>query len=74
MFLDWDNLPDELQLALAQEAMNRAAANIAVQAEMLANEIECGTLSDHGGPDALRLFAAVVRAGGEVPLPVAGHA
>jgi hypothetical protein len=74
MFLDWNNLPDELRLALAQEALNRAAANIASQAEVLADEIECGTLSDHGGPDALRLFAAMVRVGREVSLPVAGHA
>ena len=65
MFLDWNNLPDELQLTLAREALVRAADSVASQAEVLANEIECGNLADHGGADALRLFAAVVRAGGQ---------
>jgi hypothetical protein len=74
MFLDWNNLPDELQLSLAHAALNRATANIASQAEVLADEIECGNLSDHGGADALRLFAAVVRVGGKDELAVAGHA
>ena len=32
------------------------------QAELLAFEMEEGTLRDHGGPDALRLFAAIIRA------------
>jgi hypothetical protein len=74
MFPDWNNLSDELQLALAQEALNRAAANIASQAEVLADEFECGNLADRGGADALRLFAAVVRVGGRDALPPAGHA
>ncbi|MDA8252653.1 MAG: hypothetical protein M0Z28_26270 [Rhodospirillales bacterium] len=58
---DWDALPEQLQLALAQEAMRRAADTIAGQAETLAGEIEDGSLADRGGPDALRLLAAVVR-------------
>ena len=58
---DWDALPEQLQLALAQEAMRRAADTIAGQAETLAGEIEDGSLADRGGPDALRLLDAVVR-------------
>ncbi len=58
---DWDGLPDDLQLVLAREAMRRAAETIAGQAEALAGEIEIGGLADRGGPEALRLLAAVVR-------------
>jgi hypothetical protein len=74
MFPDWDNLPDDLQLALAREALNRAADCIASQAEVLAAEIEYGHLTDRGGADALRLFAAVVRAGGQDDRGAAGRA
>ncbi len=59
--VQWDTLPDELQLELAGQALLRAAETLAGQAECLATEIEGGTLADQGGPDALRLFAAVVR-------------
>jgi len=41
--------------------MQRAAETIAKQAETLAGVMEAGELSDQGGPDALRLLAAVVR-------------
>lgn len=58
----WHALPDDLQLILAREAMLRAAATLADQAELLAIEMEAGALSDRGGPDALRLFAAIIRA------------
>jgi hypothetical protein len=74
MFADWNQLPDDLQVALACEALGRAVAMIAVQAEALAEEIEHGRLADHGGPDALRLFAAVVRIDGADGLAPAGHA
>jgi hypothetical protein len=74
MFLDWNSLPDELQLALAQEALHRAAATIAEQAESLADEIESGNLADRGGPDSLRLFAAVVRVSGTDTFAPAGYA
>ncbi len=57
----WDTLPDDLQLDLAGQALLRAAEIIAGQAECLAGEMEAGTLIDQGGPDALRLLAAVVR-------------
>jgi hypothetical protein len=59
---DWKHLPDELQLVLAREALRRAAETLAEHAELLAFEMEGGTLQDRGGPDALRLFASVVRA------------
>ncbi len=67
---DWNGLPDDLQLALAREAMRRAAETIAGQAEALAGEIEIGGLADRGGPEALRLLAAVVRLSArDAPVP-----
>lgn len=70
----WTTLPEELQLVLSREAMRRAAATLAEQAELLAEEMERGTLSDRGGPDALRLFAAVVRATNDDAFGAVGHA
>jgi len=58
----WHALPDDLQLTLSREALRRAAETLAEHAELLATEMEAGTLLDQGGPEALRLFAAVVRA------------
>ena len=58
----WTTLSDDLQLALAEQALQRAAETIAGQAESLATEMEVGSLTDQGGPDALRLLAAVIRA------------
>lgn len=73
MLAEWNKLSDALQLTLSQEALRRAADTIAGQAEVLAEEMECGALMDNGGPDALRLLAAVVRtAGGD--RCVCGHA
>ena len=74
MFADWNQLPETLQIALSREALHRAAAAIAAQAETLADEMECGSLADRGGPDALRLFAAVVRVTGQDELVPVGHA
>ena len=75
MLRDWNALSDDMQLALSRQAMRRAAETIAEQAELLASEMEFGTLDDRGGPDALRLFAAVVRVGGNAEaMPVSGHA
>ncbi len=71
---NWDSLPDDAQLALASQALHRAAEAIAAQAECLAGEMEDGTLADRGGAEALRLLIAVVRATGPNALPVAGHA
>jgi Mor family transcriptional regulator len=58
---DWNLLSDEAQLALSSEALRRAVSRVAEQAELLAGEMEAGFLADRGGPDALRLLAAVVR-------------
>jgi hypothetical protein len=72
MLPHWNNLSDETQLALSRAALCRAAETIAGQAEILAGEMEAGFLADRGGPDALRLLAAVVRvAGRDEPFPVA---
>ncbi len=73
MLQNWSALSDDAQLALSREALLRAADAIAHQAEMLAHEMEQGSLRDRGGPDALRLLAAVVRVGGQQG-SVAGHA
>lgn len=71
---EWQALSDDLQLALSREALRHAAETLAGHAELLAVEMESGTLLDRGGPDALRLFAAVVRATNAEPLAPVGHA
>jgi hypothetical protein len=74
MLSDWNRLSETLQLVLAQEALMRAVETIAGHAETLANEMEAGGLEDRGGPDALRLLAAVVRVTGKESSSPAGHA
>jgi hypothetical protein len=74
MVTDWNQLPEELQIALSRAALHRAVSALATQAELLADEMECGSLADRGGVDALRLFAAVVRANDADELVPAGHA
>lgn len=74
MLNDWNLLSEEMQLVLSQEALLRAADTIAGQAEILAGEMECGGIVDRGGPDALRLLAAVVRVSGKENFVAAGHA
>jgi hypothetical protein len=74
MLADWNLLSDDLQLVLSREALQRAAHTIAQQAEVLAVEMEEGSLSDRGGPEALRLLAAVVRITGQDTFAPAGHA
>jgi hypothetical protein len=71
---DWALLSDDLQLTLSSEALRRATETIAGQAEILAGEIERGMLADRGGPDALRLLAAVVRVTGGASAAPTGHA
>lgn len=71
---DWTLLAEPLQLAVAREALVRAAETIAGQAMTLAEEMENGALPDRGGAEALRLFAAVVRVTGREANPPAGHA
>jgi hypothetical protein len=58
---DWQALPEPQQLALAQQAMRRAAFIIADQAELFAVQFIAGTLQDRGATDALMLFAALLR-------------
>ncbi|WP_426958317.1 hypothetical protein [Muricoccus radiodurans] len=70
----WNDLPDELQLTLSREALKRAAQTLADHAELLAGEMEVGTLLDQGGPDALRLFAAVIRATNKDDFDCVGNA
>jgi hypothetical protein len=71
---DWNFLSEDLQLVVSREAMRHAAETIAGQAELLAEEMEAGVLCDRGGPEALRLFAAVLRAAGGEGLVAAGKA
>ncbi len=58
---NWQILSDDLQLILSREALYTAAMKIATQAEVLAEEMEIGSLKDLGGAEALRLLANVVR-------------
>lgn len=74
MFPDWNLLSENLQLELSREALTRAVGTIAAQAELMAAEMECGGIADRGGPDALRLFAAVIRVTGKDPLTPVGNA
>lgn len=71
---DWNALTDAAQLALSRAALVHAADTIASQAETLAEEMETGSLDDRGGPDALRLMAAVIRSLNTTSTAVAGHA
>ena len=73
MNADWSALSNETQLAVAAEALRRAVETIAGQADILAEEMAAGHLADLGGPDALRLFATVVRVNGQDGSAVAGH-
>ncbi len=73
MLPDRNTLSDDLQLALSREALRRAAETIAGQAEILAGEMENGGLADQGGPDALRLLAAVVRTTGRTTPDLSGY-
>jgi hypothetical protein len=70
----WHDLSDDLQLTLSREALRRAAETLADHAELLAAEMDAGTLLDQGGPEALRLFAAVVRATNKDDFACVGHA
>lgn len=74
MLSDWNLLSDDLQLTLSREALQHAALSIADQAEVLASEMEFGSLTDRGGPEALRLLAAVVRITRQDTLTPVGHA
>ena len=74
MTSDWHRLSDQAQLALARAALVQAAQTLARQAETLAREMEAGCIRDRGGPDALRLFGAVLRINGQHGFRTAGNA
>ncbi|MBV9653478.1 MAG: hypothetical protein JOZ42_02830 [Acetobacteraceae bacterium] len=74
MLTNWNHLSNALQLTVTRAALQHAAHCIASQAEALASEMEDGALTDRGGPDALRLLAAVVRLAGGEEMAAAGHA
>ncbi len=61
MIADWNMLSEQVQLQLSRKALRHASAGIAEQAEMLADQMEDGIISDRGGPEALRLLASIVR-------------
>jgi hypothetical protein len=58
---EWQLLSDETQLALAQQAMRRAAHIIADQADLFSVQFTEQTLVDRGAADALKLFAVLLR-------------
>ena len=68
---EWNQLPTSLQLVLSHEALKHAVRIIACQAEVLATEMEAGSLDDRGGPEALRLLAAIARIMSDDRLPSA---
>ena len=57
----WQDVPEDLQILLAQKAMRNAAMIIAEQAELFAMQFTSGTLQDRGSADGLQLFAALLR-------------
>jgi hypothetical protein len=67
---------------LARAALERAIGIVAGWAEVLATEMETGTIADHGGAEALRLFAMLTRCAnitadaifGQIAHGQAGHA
>ncbi len=61
MIADWNMLSEPVQLQLSRKALRHASAGIAERAEILAEQMEDGIISDRGGPEALRLLASIVR-------------
>jgi hypothetical protein len=58
---EWHSISEELQLALAKQAMRRASVIIADQADLFAVQFANATLQDRGAAEAIRLFAALLR-------------
>ena len=69
----WQDMPRDWQLQLAQGARRHACAILAQQAESLAGEMERGEVEYHGGPEALRLLAHLVRLANPQSEPAAGR-
>ena len=61
MNITWESLDERDQVALARQALDRAVRIVTARAEQLADELERGSIADHGGVDALRLFAGLTR-------------
>ncbi len=57
----WQEVSEDLQILVAQQAMRKAALIIAEQAELFAMQFKSGTLQDRGSADGLQLFAALLR-------------
>ena len=74
MISAWDQISEDCQLLLAQEAMQRACELVAARAEALAEEFDRGLIADRGGADALRLLARLVRLARERAEGIVGHA
>ena len=58
---EWHGISDELQVALAKQAMRHAAGIIADQADLFAVQFANATLQDRGAVEALKLFAVLLR-------------
>ena len=58
---EWQGISDELQVALAKQAMRHAACIIAEQADLFAVQFANATLQDRGAVEALKLFAVLLR-------------
>jgi hypothetical protein len=71
---EWQGISEQLQLALAKEAMRHAAGIIASQAELFAAQFANATLQDRGAVDALKLFALLLRETSAECLAPAGNA
>jgi hypothetical protein len=74
MLPEWDLISTETRMRLAREALRHATETIAIEATLLAAEMEAGKLADRGGPDALRLLAAMLQAATTEGGEAAGHA
>jgi hypothetical protein len=71
---EWHGISEELQLALATQAMRRAATIIADQADLFAVQFANATLQDRGAVEALKLFATLLRETSAECLRPAGNA
>lgn len=71
---EWSAISDDLQLALARQAMRRATHIIADQADLFAVQFSSEVLRDRGAADALHLFAVLLRETSTECLRPAGNA
>lgn len=64
MLAEHPYVTDDSLAQLSREVLGQAMETLVCQALLLAEEMETGALADRGGPEALRLLAALVRASG----------